>query len=250
MVARLPGVKSPGWLTKLSPDSIINGPFPLESILRTSLFYPASGFDSDPIRYLSGSARSFVYADYGRDRDEFMQALGGPEFHDFEVLAIREIEEAELAPLGWRLPTREFWDGVPNPDDMKPPFFRWVVMEGLDDLTVNYEPRRISLLYLCIDGVKAYQTLYVERGLAPKVIAIIQPGYGFGGNYTDFQDPKRMLGRTVMGSPAGPPKFLLFGGIGERADYSSPCWPGYEHFVKDYDKFDGGYVGIWAHIAF
>lgn len=62
--------------------------------------------------------------------------------------------------------------------------FIWVVMEGPYDLSVNHDPRRLSLLYLCIDGVNAFQTLYVERGISLKAIAIIQPGEGFGGNYT------------------------------------------------------------------
>lgn len=81
MATKLPRVKPPAWLTKLSADSMKNDPFPLDRILRGSLFYPASGFDDDPIRHLSGSVRSFVYADYGLERDEFMRALDGPEFH-------------------------------------------------------------------------------------------------------------------------------------------------------------------------
>ncbi|MDP2109442.1 MAG: hypothetical protein Q8N48_03960 [Thiobacillus sp.] len=102
MATKLPRVKPPAWLTKLSADSMKNDPFPLDRILRGSLFYPASGFDDDPIRHLSGSVRSFVYADYGLERDEFMRALDGPEFHGYEILGMREIDEAELAPHGCR----------------------------------------------------------------------------------------------------------------------------------------------------
>lgn len=246
MATRLPRVKSPAWLAKLTADSMKNGPFPLDRILRGSLYYPASGFDDDPVRYLSGSVRSFVYADYGRERDEFMSALDGPEFQGYEILAIREIDGAELAPQGWHRPPGAAWDGEPNPCDVKPPFFIWVVMEGPDDFSANHGPRRLSLLYLCIDGVEAFQTLYVERGLAPKAIAIIQPGYGFGGNYTDFRDPERMLGRAVLGNPAGAPQFLLYGGYGERADYEWPCWPAYRVPLRFYEKSRGGSVGVWS----
>lgn len=248
MATQLPRVKSPAWLTKLSADSMKDGPLPLDRILRGSLFYPASGYDDDPIRYLSGSVRSFVYADYGRDRDEFMRALDGPEFHGYEIVAIRELEEAELAPHGWHHPPDAFRDGEPNAGDVKPPFFVWVVMEGPYDLSVDHDPKRVSLLYLCIDGLKAFQTLYVDRGVAPKAIAIIQDGYGFGGNYTDFRDPERSLGRTVLENPAGKPQFLLYGGYGKREEYGWPCWPGYPERIRSIEKSGGGSVGVWPRV--
>lgn len=246
MAARLPRVKSPAWLTKLSAGSMKNGSFPLDRILRGSLYYPASGFDDTPARHLSGSVRSFVYADYGRERDEFMRALAGPEFHGYEILAIREIDEAELAPHGWHHPPDPFRDGEPNASDVKQPFFIWVVMEGPYDLLVNHDPRRLSLLYLCIDGVKAFQTLYVERGISPKAIAIIQPGESFGGNYTDFKDPERSLGRAVLGNPAGAPQFLLYGGYGKQDEYAWPCWPRYPERIRFVEKSGGGSVGVWS----
>ena len=62
MATRLPRVKSPAWLTKRSAASMKNGSFPLDRILRASLFYPTSGLDGDPVRYLSRSVQSFVYA--------------------------------------------------------------------------------------------------------------------------------------------------------------------------------------------
>lgn len=248
MTTRLPRVKNPAWLTKLSADSMKDGPLPLDRILRESLFYPASGFDGDPIRHLSGSFRSFVYADYGYERDEFMRALAGPEFCGYEILAMREIDEAELAPHGWHHPPVPFRDGEPNAGDIKPPFFVWVVMEDPYDLSVDLEPRRVSLLYFCIDGVKAFQTLYVDRGLAPKAIAIIQDGYGFGGNYTDFREPGCSLGRAVLENPAGMPQFLLYGGYGERDEYSWPCWPGYQERIRFIEKSGGGSVGVWSRV--
>lgn len=248
MAAQLPRVKSPAWLMKLSADSMKDGPLPLDRILGGSLFYPASGFDGDPIRHLSGSVRSFVYADYGYEQDEFVRALDGPEFRGYEILAMREIDEAELAPHGWHLPPGPFWDGEPNAAVVKPPFFVWVVMEGPDNFSADYGPRRISLLYLCIDGVKTFQTLYVERGLSPKAIAIIQPGESFGGNYTDFKDPERSLGRAVLGNSAGMPQFLLYGGYGTRDDYGWPCWPEYSERIRFIEKSGGGSVGVWSRV--
>jgi hypothetical protein len=246
MVAQIPRVKSPAWLTKLSAGSIENRPFPLDRILQGSLYYPASGLDGDPVRYLSRNVQSFVYADYGRERDEFMRALHGPEFLGYEVLAMREIGEAELAPRGWHRPPGAACDGEPNACDVQPPFFAWVVMQRPDDYPDNHGPRRFSLLYLCIDGVAAFQTLYVERGVSPKAIAIIQPGESFGGNYTDFKDPERSLGRAVLGNPAGAPQFLLYGGYGKQDGYGWPCWPRYPERIRFIEKSGGGSVGVWS----
>ena len=53
------------WLDKVTPNTIRNGRFPLVDILRDSLFYPASGFDFRPIKYLEGCVCSFVYVDIG-----------------------------------------------------------------------------------------------------------------------------------------------------------------------------------------
>lgn len=75
MATRPPRVKSQAWHTKLSADSMKDQPLPLDRILRGSLFYLASGLDGDPVGYLSRSVQSFVYADHGHERDDFMCAL-------------------------------------------------------------------------------------------------------------------------------------------------------------------------------
>jgi hypothetical protein len=76
-------------------------------------------------------------------------------------------------------------------------------------------------------------------------IAIIQPGHGFGGNYTDFTDPERILARSVFGNPAGAPQLLLYGGWFERKLYREPCWPGYRELICFLDISGGGSIGVW-----
>jgi len=55
MLQRLPEIAAPKWLRNLSADSIMNEPFPRRELLRSSLYYPSSGFDGDPVRSLAGS---------------------------------------------------------------------------------------------------------------------------------------------------------------------------------------------------
>ena len=247
MIDPLPGMNEPAWLSKLSVDSIERGPFPLSQILRDSLYYPSSGFDGDPVRHLSGNILSFIYVDYGFGQDEFESVLRDQGFRGYEVLAKREVTEQELTPHGWRPTLPRSPDGMPPSahDQKQTPFCSWVVMQRQAGISQDHGPDRLSLLYLCADGVAAYQALYAANRAAPKAIAIIQPGHGFGGNWTDFSDPRAILARCVLDNPAGQPEYLLYGGYGRRDMYRSPCWSDYSEQICFLDKAGGGNIGVW-----
>lgn len=237
----------PLWLSRLTAESIQNGPFPLREILRSSLYYPASGFDGDPAKYLAGDIHSFVYVDYGEGEEAFERALQTQGFKGYGLLGKREIAEKALIPRNWDP------DGLPpeyRPPDAFPEarralFCTWIVLERLPEFDDDHGPERFSLLYWCHEGVSAFQKLYVSRRLAPRAVAIIQPGYGFGGNWTDFYAPQGPLARSVLSNPAGQPGLLLCGGDFVAPDALKPAWPGYEKLLGDYPKTGGGCVGIW-----
>ena len=247
MIDQLPKMRTPTWLSKLSASSIENESFPLSRILRDSLYYPSSWFDGDPVRHLAGNILSFIYVDYGHEQSEFDQALHDQGFRGYEVLAKRMVTKQELAPRGWR-PTPPFYsDGTPqNYHDQKAPFCAWIVMQRQADMPRDHGPARFSLLYLCADGAAAFDALYVANQIAPKAIAIIQPGHAFGGNWTDFTDPGRILARYVWSNPAGQPELLLYGGYGSRDFFRDPCWPGYQKHLCFLEKSGGGSIGVWS----
>ncbi|MDQ1314622.1 MAG: hypothetical protein QG662_731 [Pseudomonadota bacterium] len=245
MIDLLSARNEPEWLRNLTTATIQNQTFPLRRLLRDSLYYPASGFDGNPIRHLAGNIHSFIYADYGHERDEFDRALHDEGFRGYEILAEREVTEQELAPHGWRPIPPSLYEGRPKASDCKAPFCLWVVLQRLADMPPSHGPERFSLLYLCADGAAAFQALYVANKLAPRAIAIIQPGHGFGGNYTDFTDPERILARSVLGNPAGAPRLLLYGGWFERKLYREPCWPGYRELIRFLEIAGGGSIGVW-----
>ena len=109
---------------------------------------------------------------------------------------------------------------------MKKPFCTWVVLQRLVELPDGHAPNRFSLLFPCADGVAAFQALYVANGRCPSHLAIIQPGHGFRGNYTNFEDSNKIFARSVLESPAGIPGYLLYGGY-VRGAYRRSCWPIY-----------------------
>ncbi|MBC8386388.1 MAG: hypothetical protein H8E09_00940 [Gammaproteobacteria bacterium] len=251
MLSLLPNIAVPNWLTNLSIDTIKSEPFPLDQVLQDSLFYPSSGFDGDPVRYLAGNILSFIYVDYGYSHEEFMNALDNPGFLGYDLIANRSVAEKELTPRGWRPTPPTGSDGAPPRyrDWIKTPFCSWLLFQRSEDVSASHGPYRFSLLYLCADGAAAFQALYVANSMAPKVVAVIQPGHGFGGNWTNFEDPDQVFARSVLENPVGIPEFLLFGGIGRRNDYRESCWSNYREHLCFLDKAGGGTIGLWGRSA-
>lgn len=214
MLTQLPEIPVPEWLMSLLPSKIVNDPFPLDLVLQNSLYYPACGFDGDPVKYLAGNVLSFINVDYSHTRDEFLTALKEPGFYGYDLLATRPIKKEELVPNGWQPTPPNPTDGNPSSSDrwMKEPFCHWAVFQRNENFPANHGPARFSLLYLCADGVAAFQALYIANSAAPKIVAIIQPGTGFGGNWTNFTNPQKILARSILQNPTGSPDILLDGG--------------------------------------
>jgi len=143
------------------------------------------------------------------------------------------VQPHKLTPRGWQpLPPRP-GDGDPRRSAawVRPPFALWAVFVRTPDFGADHGPERFSLLYIGGDGVATFQAPYHGNRAAPVAVAIIQPGTGFGGNWTDFEDPDRVFARSVRENPADVPDLLLFGGFGRPDFYREPCWPDYGHQV-------------------
>jgi hypothetical protein len=243
----IPGIERrdpPKWLTSLTALDIL----PIREVLSRSLYYPSCGRDGDPVRYLAGFVHSFVFVDYGLEHDEVWASLHDSHhgFRGYAPLACRNVLEHELTPQGWRaLPPDPVRDGDPRRvrDHIKKPFAIWSVHERTRDYGEEHGPERFSLLYVCADGAAGFQALYHGNRCAPDVVAIIQPGTGSGHNWTDFRDPNKILGRSVLRNPYGKPGYLLYGGWGPN--YRESCWPDYAMLIH-YWRAAGGALGLWS----
>lgn len=247
MIENLPLAIENAWLSRADATSIVREPFPLHEVLRESLYYPSCGFDGDPVQFLGGNVLSFVYVDYGKTRAELDAALSIGGFSGYEAIATRSVGVGELAPNGWTPSEPLPGDGDPGRfrDAMKQPFCSWSILQRRQNYPPRHGPSRFSLLYLCADGVAAFQALYVANGITPSVVAIIQPGHGFGRNWTNYEDPRQIFARSVLQNPAGMPRVLLYGGIGKTEFYREPCWPNYAQRVCFLRKTGGGTIGVW-----
>ena len=73
-IAYLPVQPAPDWLIQMTPERMARDSFPLHDLLSRSPYYPSSSFVGDPIAYLGGNHLSFVYVDYGEERDGLLNA--------------------------------------------------------------------------------------------------------------------------------------------------------------------------------
>jgi hypothetical protein len=201
---------------------------PIRDLLEGSVYYPACGFDGDPVKYLAGNFHSFVYVNSGVERNQLIDQLRT--FCGYRVLTYRDVHPEELVPDGWSPEYPGPADGNPRSAQrwIRPPFGIWAILQRDDDHGPEHGPERFSLLYIGGDGVATFQALYYGNRRSPAVVAVIQPGTGFGDNWTDFEDPKQIFGRSVLNNPHGHPEYLLYGGWGDGEFYRRPCWPEYQ----------------------
>lgn len=204
---------------------------PLPEILKDSVYYPACGLDGDPIKYLGKQFQSFVYVDYGVGRDAVLHDL--EHFTGYDLEACREFESRDLVPSGWSPPPFARMGSVREQvvQTIRGPFAIWALYRRQPNRDDDHGPTGFSLLFIGGDGVATFHALYYSHQATPAVICLIQPGTGFGGNWTDFEAQDGILARLVLGNPAGRPRFLLYGGGGDGEFYRRAPWPGYEHQV-------------------
>jgi hypothetical protein len=202
---------------------------PLPEILKDSVYYPACGLDGDPIKYLGKKFQSFVYVDYGVGRDAVLHGL--EHFSGYDLEACWELEPSDLVPNRWFPPKFAQMRSVPErvARIIREPFAIWALYRRRPNHGDDHGPNGFSLLYIGGDGVATFNALFYSRQVTPAVICLIQPGTGFGGNWTDFDSRDGILARLVLGNPAGRPRFLLYGGWGDGECYRSTPWPGYEN---------------------
>ena len=236
------------YLLSLTVNEIERGVFPLRQLLENSLYYPACDLDGGVIRYCNQhfpqlNICSFVYVDYVAGEERLKAHLD--DFRGYHLLATRALTPAEIgadrpvqAPRGIE-PTE-----YNRYQDLWKPFARWAVYERDEKYGDLHGPERFSLLYLGAEGAAAYAGLYIANHIKPKAMAIIQPGTGFGFNWTDFRDFDAPLGRTVM--MGSMPEYFFYGGNGD-SDYEDLDWPDYHMVdaIERYSHVKEGRVTVW-----
>lgn len=237
------------WLESLTAEEIQSGTLPLAQLLQDSFYYPSCGFDGGIVKDCNTLGRSFgiqsfVYCDYATGEEAFMEMQNS--FLGYHVLSSRPLQAQELTPNGWvpQFPPKVSLHNYQKYKNSWKPFGHWTVYQRNEDRDESLGPRRFSLLYIGGEGVATYQALYWSNGQHPKALAIIQPGTGFGLNWTDFRKKDYPLHWVVKNNPFGVPELVYFGGYGNGYDHFS--WEEYEPIrkIRPYYHPDRGEVQI------
>ncbi len=214
MLPELPENPMPAWLA----DAKLEDPIPIRPLLSGSVFYPASGFDGRPVKYLAGFSHSFVCADWCVSRQEVLANLDS--FKGYRLLFSRFVEKNELCFNSYRaIPFKttyymgECKQTTDHPQHIRwpsgfQPFAEWAVYERLSEFGKDHGPERFSLLFVGGEGVKTFQELYLSNNCTPSTLVLLKCD-AFTGNWTQFYDPQRILAKCVMQNPAGSPEYLL-----------------------------------------
>lgn len=233
------------FLNTLTESIIQNEVLPIQALLKDSLYYPSAGLDGGVVKYFGKTVQSFVYCDYATGENRLLAEL--ETFRGYHVVGHRSIKKEELTPGGLvmqkprNINQQEY---LAYKDFFKRPFAHWAVSERDNDKDESYGPERFSLLYIGGEGVATYQALYWSNKLVPNILAIIQPGTGFGLNWTNFKSKDGSLAWVVNNNPYGIPGTVLYGGYGQR--YDDFDWHGfhYTNTIIPYYLMEG-LVTVW-----
>lgn len=233
----------PKWLGELSYSDIKPDSLPLKRLLTGSLFYPASATDGDPVKYFAGRVHSFVYVDNSTSFQELSEKVNARGFLGYSLLGSTNVSESLIPVSNWESDHIEPLPALPTEGR---PYCHWFVFERGLNHGPEHGPERFSLLFINHDGMLAYENLYGLTGITPRMVAIIQPGHGCGGNWTDFTDRREIFAQLMLDKSPKMPRYLLYGGDFACDDYATPCWPEYDEHIQFIQKTDGhGCLSLW-----
>ena len=203
----------PAWL-QAAGENPQHAEFNLVDLLTDSLYYPACGLNGTPIKHFSGFIHSFVYADYWIDKAQYLSDIRAPDgVTGYKAVLERDLVTADIVPTGWTpklLPSREKWESLQRRQSHAKPFGQWTIWKRQPQFGSEHGPLYFSLLYFCGEMSALYQGLYMRLNIAPKVIALIQPG-AMGGEWERPVSADSFFKQVVDANPAGLPRYLLRG---------------------------------------
>ena len=226
--------------------------FPIRDILFDSMYYPACGNDFDLPFYYMPEYSSFIYVDYGMENFTLPNLTKTSTVIELE----RTVDLLELFPNGWqnalnnfpelikinynnylKVRNRRFSERGDVWSFYKEKFIKWYILRT----TKNNISIRWSLLYIGNDGIGTYYALYYSNEIYAKSIAIIQPGFSFGGNWTKFDEKDGFFANAVLKNPYGTPEMIVYGGYGDRYFLD---WPYFEksNEICPYYRLFGGFM--------
>lgn len=236
----------PEWLRDWTSQSKFNA---TEFLSSRVVFYPGSGTDGQPVKYFGSryAAHCFVFADYGVEKEQISEELEetGHPFAGYSSLARMDVAERDLSPNGW-VPHIDPRDAQQAPRapifGVVRPFALLEILERQPGFGDAHGPQRLAILFLCADGVAAYDALFCQNGSTAPFAVVLQD-HGFGGNWTRFGKGGVIEG--IASRAARTPAYLL---VATNTD----AWEGYDA-IEGSAEGGGGMHGfrrqLWSRAA-
>lgn len=231
------------YLDQMTSDNF-SSMFDIKELLKDSVFYPAAGLDASDIKCLSPDFCSYLHVDYSTPLNV---VENGMRYHfdgvGFDLIGIKHISKEELTPNGFipenfslnnhekeRLNHRFIIEKF-NCHNFRS-FAIWAVYELNPQRTGKlYDKcKRFSLLHVGAEACATFEAIYYSHKINPSAVAIINPGEGYGDNWTNFTDPQFRLYQSLLknsiDNQTEMPEFLL---TNQTSSNSANCfWPGYK----------------------
>jgi len=221
-----------------------NTMFNLKDILEDSVYYPASGIDGTAIKYLSDQFCSFIHADYSTPEEDVEKAMRGDfSLLGYDLIGIKTISMEEMTPFDFRPHKFSLNDHEKQRLEMDfisdlfycrnfKPFALWAVYKINPGKTgeTKGKSERFSLLHVGGEACATFEAIYLSNKMNPAAVAIIDPGEGYGDNWTMFRDTNFRFYQNLLLNCSNPgvqmPEILLTNQ--DRDDDGSCFWPDYK----------------------
>lgn len=204
----------------------------IRKFLKNALFYAASGLDDTPIRHCASRFNNFIYVDYSRKRQAVLQKLLHEGLGDY-VLA----SEADAKELPANLVLGRDWLGIPFlafgnhpglPENwheimLQDPF---VLQAQMCRRSGANAPNKINFMFIPFEACATYGLLFTRRHIAPRCVAHIRCGVGFGGNFSGYPSS---LGLKMTETREGIPQYIL---------HDHLCRPDYGDYLILVEAYD------------
>lgn len=212
----------PAWLENFEVGQKVR----ISDLFTSRIVYnPGAGFEGAPIKTFnaSHSAHTFVYVDYGFNKETVDSELSDDAFRGYHLSHTQDVTRDEL------------FSGTPiyhlNNEDIK------IIKEGYERMNVNtdnsfgilkiyrrsddlgddYGALRFAVLYLGADAIATYDVLFGNTDCTP--FASIVDTYGFGGAYEPF-DKDSVMERIAQRTNCFPQYLLCRSGVDAWEGYS------------------------------
>ena len=203
----------------------------IEHFLENCVYYPCSGLDGFPVKFLAKRFQRFFYVDSSTSRTDFEQRIAEPGFEGYRIGSIDELSPKAVFGASWKKIEKQYEQLFSRlSPEWADPFLVLYRFERLEGLTDDHGPESFDLLFARCEAIAAFELAFSRRNLAPICLVHKQSGICFGGNYSDYPE---MLGAALRRNKGGLPDFVFYDRPGGDSD-----WGSHLKLVEQYTPID------------